>query len=78
MIKTIKKMLWREEGMDFDNNPSTFGSFKLLYGDSIIGILTYDKSQWTFEYSDSFKENPTMSPIIDFPDITKKYVSFEL
>jgi HipA-like protein len=77
-VKKIKKYFWKEEGMDFSDNPLSSGSFNLLYEDIIIGTLQYDKSVWTFEYTDSFKKNPVIAPIIDFPDVQKKYTSSEL
>jgi len=52
--------------------------FHLVYGKMLIGILTYDDGYWSFNYSDEFINNNTLKPIIDFPDLTKTYISTEL
>ena len=65
--------------MDFIDNPSdSKGVFQLKYGKQLIGILTYEDSQWTFKYSDEFKTKKGLNPIIDFPDPDKVYINKQL
>ncbi len=79
MIDKIKKYFWKTEGMDYNNPSSTMmAKFHLVYGKMLIGILTYDDGYWSFNYSDEFINNNTLKPIIDFPDLTKTYISTEL
>ncbi len=79
MIGMLKKMLWKVDGMEFADNPAgSKGLFHLKYGKSLIGILSYENNLWTFKYSDEFKENKPLNPIIDFPDIEKVYINEQL
>ena len=79
MIEKLKKKLWKVDGMDFIDNPSdSKGVFQLKYGKQLIGILTYEDSQWTFKYSDEFKTKKGLNPIIDFPDPDKVYINKQL
>lgn len=52
--------------------------FELIFENKKIGILKFANGKWTFEYSDFFKENQFILPLIDFPDIEKKYEFDEL
>lgn len=52
--------------------------FHLKYKNLLVGILTYDKNKWIFEYSDDFKNQNVIKPIINFPDVNKVYESYEL
>ncbi|MEZ4797639.1 MAG: HipA N-terminal domain-containing protein [Flavobacteriaceae bacterium] len=54
------------------------GMFELLFEDKLIGTLEYQNEKWIFKYSDSFKKNPFVLPLIDFPDIDKVYEFEEL
>jgi HipA-like protein len=79
MIKKILNKLWKVEGMEFTDAPSTSkGLFHLKYGKFLIGILTYESNVWTFEYSDEFKNQGNINPIIDFPDASKVYKNNDL
>jgi HipA-like protein len=51
--------------------------FSLLYDRTTIGELTYDGREWTFVYTDAFRES-RLRPITEFPDETKVYKSAEL
>lgn len=79
MIKKIINKLWKVEGMEFTDAPSeSKGLFHLTYGDFLIGILTYEGNVWTFEYSDEFRNQTNINPIINFPDVSKVYKNNEL
>jgi HipA-like protein len=79
MIKKIINKLWKVEGMEFTDAPSeSKGLFHLKYGDLLIGILTYEANVWTFEYSDEFRNQSNINPIIDFPDVSKVYKNNDL
>ena len=79
MIGKLKKILWKVDGMEFIDNPAgSKGVFQLKYGKQLIGILSYNNNQWTFKYSDEFKNNQDLNPIIDFPDTDKVYTNEQL
>lgn len=79
MIKNIIKYLWKVDGMEFTDSPSgSKGTFHLVYGNLLIGILMYDGEIWSFKYSDEFKKNTRVNLIIDFPDLEKEYASKDL
>jgi len=79
MIEKLKKILWKVDGMDFIDNPSdSKGVFQLKYGKRLIGILIYENNQWTFKYSDEFRTEKSLNPIIDFPDTEKVYINEQL
>ncbi len=76
MIEKLKKILWKVDGMEFNDNPAgSKGAFQLKYEKQVIGVLSYDNNQWTFKYSDEFRKEKGLNPIIDFPDTEKVYVN---
>ena len=79
MIEKMKKILWKVDGMGFTDNPAgSKGAFQLKYGKQLIGLLSYDSNHWTFKYSDEFRTNKLINPIIDFPDPDKVYTNQQL
>jgi len=52
--------------------------FELGYKELEIGTLTFKDGVWVFKYSDEFKSQNEIQPIIDFPDTNKTYRSDEL
>lgn len=78
-MKKLKRILWKVDGMEFKDNPTNSnGIFHLKYGKQIIGELTYHNRKWSFKYTDEYRKNPFVKPIIDFPDIEKEYVNEQL
>lgn len=60
------------------NSESDKGKFLLLFDDKLIGTLEYSGKRWIFKYSDQFKKDPFLLPLMDFPDINKVYEFDEL
>ncbi len=60
------------------SNQSIAAVFDLSYQDILIGVLTYQNKVWAFEYSDQFKQQTSIKPLIGFPDINRIYKSEEL
>jgi HipA-like protein len=52
--------------------------FLLSYKKLEIGTLTFKDGEWVFKYSEEFKRQAEIQPVIDFPDVTKTYRSDEL
>jgi HipA-like protein len=79
MFEKLKKKLWKVDGMEFTDNPAgSKGTFHLKYGKQLVGVLSYENNQWTFQYSNEFRENLDLNPIIDFPDPDKVYIDEQL
>jgi HipA-like protein len=53
-------------------------SFRLVFKHIIIGHLMLENGLWKFAYSEEFKVQDDLSPIIDFPDVHQTYTSREL
>ena len=81
IVKTLLNIFKEssEESQDWLIAPKDLSaSFELYFKDIKVGVLKLDKSEWVFEYSEEFKQQSSLNPIIDFPDINKTYHSKEL
>jgi len=58
--------------------PGSQAKFTLMYGEIVIGTLTVDGGPWRFTYSDEFKKDGSLRPLIEFPDPSQTYESEEL
>ena len=67
-----------EEFLTKLNSESENGKFQLLYQDKLIGTLEYLDGTWIFKYSEEFKKEQFVLPLIDFPDVNKVYEFEEL
>jgi HipA-like protein len=52
--------------------------FELGYKELEIGTLLFKDGEWVFKYSEDFKRQTEIQPLIDFPDKTKTYRSEDL
>ena len=79
MIKKLKKAFCKVDGMEYADSPySSKGTFHLMHGKKLVGILSYENRQWKFAYSDAYKAEANVRPIMDFPDIGKIYIAEQL
>jgi len=53
-------------------------SFELSLGSLHVGTLSRDGDSWLFEYSQAFRQQGKISPIVDFPKVDQVYRSKEL
>jgi HipA-like protein len=58
--------------------PEVKAKFLLKYDNLLVGTLSVEDGLWKFEYSDEFKRDGSMRPIVGFPDVNKIYQSDEL
>lgn len=58
--------------------PEVHARFLLTYDDLLIGTLTVENGLWKFEYSDKFKAENELRPIVEFPDVNTIYVNEDL
>lgn len=50
-------------------------AFKVMLGTREVGTLLADRGEWVFSYSDEFRSQTELNPIVDFPDVKKRYRS---
>jgi len=55
-------------------------SFKFLlkYQSDEVGQLCYNGVEWSFAYSDWFKNQTELQPLFEFPDVQKVYINKNL
>ena len=53
-------------------------ALKVMLGSHEIGTLIADKGEWIFSYSEEFRKQSEIKPIIDFPDLKRQYRSRSL
>lgn len=71
--------LWKTGSHKLIDTPAhEVAVFILIYNELKIGILTLNKGVWEFAYTDEFKNQNTLSPLVQFPDTGKVYISQEL
>lgn len=77
MISTLKKIFTNSKpttGLSLEHK-ETSHLFALNYHDLEMGSLKFLNNQWIFEYSELFKKQQEITPLIDFPDVDKTYKS---
>ena len=75
-VQTVRD--WLGIGEDAHVPPEENAEFKLLYKNLVIGILRAAHGEWTFAYSDAFRVQPELKPLVEFPDLEKRYTSKHL
>jgi len=78
MIKKILSLFKQEGNEDLFVPKDVNVTFHLNYKELPIGTLTVDKAIWTFKYTDEFRGQHDIQPLMDFPDVDKVYVSKDL
>jgi HipA-like protein len=53
-------------------------AFWLFYQGLPIGVLSVSNGKWTFRYTDQFRRQDSIRPLVEFPDVGKTYTSEEL
>lgn len=73
------KMLWHDsEETNIKAIAGKSGKFDLLLGGRIVGTLCYMDNIWTFSYSEEFKAQDDIAPLVNFPDKERVYKSGQL
>ena len=85
MIESFKKLKKyssnnnvSKSNIDIDFDTNLHYKFKLLYQNKIIGILKYENNTWIFEYSEWFKNQSYLQPLLQFPNTSITYKSTSL
>jgi hypothetical protein len=79
MIKRFFNFFKSEEGQqDFYTPKDVEIVFRLTYRQLEIGTLRLNAGVWAFQYSEMFKQQTGIKPLIDFPNVHKTYISADL
>ena len=78
MLKNIKKLLKMDGQKDLVAPKQETASFFLGYKELKVGLLRLEDGRWFFEYSDEYKQQSDLPPLVDFPHVNKRYESEEL
>lgn len=77
-MKKIFSLFWYPEDNKFSLEKGVVSFFKLMLGNLKVGELSYDGSTWRFAYSEEFKAQKDILPLVNFPTKDKEYESAEL
>lgn len=76
MISTLKKFLSRQDGREHLVTPAhEEADFVLQYGELAVARLWLREGTWHFEYTDAFRAQTSVRPLVDFPNLDKRYKS---
>lgn len=76
MLSALKRALlrYRDEGQEEVQTPQDVDAlFILQYGQLDVGYLSLHEGVWEFRYSDEFRGQTEIQPIVDFPEVEKVY-----
>lgn len=79
MINRILKFFKSEDGHEESFTPTDVEvTFRLTHRSLEVGTLSLKTGEWTFQYSETFKQQGKIKPLLDFPNVNKVYISEEL
>ncbi len=64
-----------DQEVELSTPKDSFAKFELSFQDLLIGTLEHQNGRWSFTYSEAFKAQDRIRPIVDFPDKQKIYQS---
>lgn len=72
--------LFKSEDQEPDISTPAEGTitFHLMFKQMVIGYLMLENGEWIYRYSEEFKTQNHVQPIIGFPDVNETYRSREL
>lgn len=81
-MTTMKKLMtgvWYEEKTElFFSSDKGQADFILTLNKLKVGTLSYADNVWFFSYSEEFKSQKDILPLVNFPTVDKEYSSNEL
>jgi len=79
MLKSIINKIWKSEGQEDISTPKNANAeFVLIYKNLPIGKLKVSNGVWHFNYSEEFRKQSEILPLVDFPDTNLNYESTQL
>ena len=76
--KGLRSLFLPEGNEQLETPKGVRATFELRYGELTVGFLHLEDGMWEFRYSDAFRAQDTVRPLIDFPDVSKVYRQEEL
>lgn len=80
-MKLLEKFLnfWQQDEMpELQTPPQEKSRFLLVYKQLSIGALEINEGVWKFNYSEEFRNQQVIIPLMDFPNTSKVYESTNL
>lgn len=79
ILARLSSLFHRDEQItELSPHKGVSAKFILSHPTTSIGELFFDGESWIFRYTDEFKKQSKLSPIVDFPDVDKEYKSIVL
>ena len=77
ILSTARNLLFKSEEQEIElSTPvDSAAAFDLVFKSLTIGTLKLQDGTWTFAYSEAFKQQHKLTPIVDFPDKNRVYES---
>lgn len=79
IMSKVVKLFWHDsDETNLRAAQGSSGRFDLMLGTLLVGTLLYANNQWTFSYSEAYKDQTEHSPLVNFPQLNKEYQSNQL
>ena len=77
ILSKVQNLLFKSEEQEIElSTPvNCTTAFDLVFKSLTIGTLTLQDGTWTFAYSEAFKQQQKLTPVVDFPDKNRVYES---
>jgi len=76
--KFVTNLFWSEGHEDVYMSSEANAAFNINLGKLFVGTLEYSEGTWKFSYSDPFKMQKDISPLVNFPSKDKVYIAKDL
>lgn len=76
--KVISRFFWSENQQDVFLAPDGDVTFNVNLGKLLVGTLLYSGGTWHFSYSEEFKSQNKILPLVSFPSKDEEYTNKEL
>lgn len=76
--KVFARLFWSESQKQMVLTPDNDATFLVNLGRLLVGTLLYSEGMWYFSYSDEFKSQNRVLPLVNFPSKDKEYSTKEL
>ena len=78
MKKTLTQLFWSESQQDMILAADDDAIFNVNLSKLHVGTLRYSDGVWYFNYSEDFKQQDSILPLVNFPSKDKVYSTREL
>lgn len=79
MISRVRQFFaeWLDD-LPQDDAENENAAFSVVLDGLEVGRLRFDADEWVFNYSDAFRQQKKIKPIVDFPNVEREYRSPDL